>query len=147
MKNNYMMTAEDVAEQLGISKGHAYKIVKQLNQELATSGSIVVAGKIPRAFWEKKFYKLSNRTENGLGRGEKDMPAYKDEERNTWTSSFHYKDWMGKQQRKMKRGFKTKREAVEFEANFKLTANANMDMKLGAFVEVYFNNKTIPIKR
>lgn len=56
MKNNYMMTAEDVAEQLGISKGHAYKIVKQLNQELATSGSIVVAGKIPRAFWEKKFY-------------------------------------------------------------------------------------------
>lgn len=75
------------------------------------------------------------------------MPAYKDEERNTWTSSFHYKDWMGKQQRKMKRGFKTKREAVEFEANFKLTANANMDMKLGAFVEVYFNNKTIPIKR
>ena len=25
MKTNYMMTAEDVATELGISKGHAYK--------------------------------------------------------------------------------------------------------------------------
>lgn len=56
MKTNYMMTAEDVAEQLGISKGHAYKIVKQLNQELEKNGFIVVSGKVPKAFWEKKFY-------------------------------------------------------------------------------------------
>lgn len=32
MKNNrYMMYAEDISEELGISKGHAYKIIKELN--------------------------------------------------------------------------------------------------------------------
>ena len=56
MKTNYMMTAEEVAEELGISKGHAYKIVRTLNQELQDRGFIVVAGKVPRAFWETKFY-------------------------------------------------------------------------------------------
>lgn len=53
---NYMMTANDVADELGISKGHAYKMIRQLNEELEKSGFIVVAGKVPRAFWEKKFF-------------------------------------------------------------------------------------------
>ena len=56
MKTNYMMTAEDVATELGISKGHAYKLIRQLNEELENSGFIVVAGKVPRAFWEKKCF-------------------------------------------------------------------------------------------
>ncbi|MEE1007546.1 MAG: DNA-binding protein [Agathobacter sp.] len=56
MKKNYMMSAEDVANELGVSKGHAYKLIRQLNEELEASGYIVVSGKIPRAFWEKKFY-------------------------------------------------------------------------------------------
>ena len=34
MKTNYMMNAEDVANELGISKGHAYKVIRQLNAEL-----------------------------------------------------------------------------------------------------------------
>jgi len=50
------MTADDVANELGISKGHAYKMIRQLNEELQNSGFIVISGKIPRAFWEKKFY-------------------------------------------------------------------------------------------
>lgn len=56
MNHNYMMTADDVANELGISKGHAYKMIRQLNEELQNSGFIVISGKIPRAFWEKKFY-------------------------------------------------------------------------------------------
>lgn len=56
MKTNYLMSAEDVANELGVSKGHAYKVIRQLNEELKKSGFIVVTGKIPRAFWEKKFY-------------------------------------------------------------------------------------------
>jgi len=55
LKTNYMMNADDVAAELGISKGHAYKVIRQLNGELEKAGFIVVAGKIPRAFWEKKF--------------------------------------------------------------------------------------------
>lgn len=56
MKSNYMMDAEDLANELGISKGHAYKVIRRLNEELEKSGFIIVAGKVPRAFWEKKFY-------------------------------------------------------------------------------------------
>lgn len=74
------------------------------------------------------------------------MPAYKDNERGTWTSSFHYKDWTGKSQRKMKRGFATKKEAQEFEAKFKLTADANMDMLVEDFVEVYLKDKEAELK-
>ena len=55
-----MMTANDVAQALGISKGHAYKIVRELNDELEAKGFIVVAGKIPRAFWDKKFYNVNS---------------------------------------------------------------------------------------
>ena len=40
------------------------------------------------------------------------MAAYKDEQRGTWYVSFHYYDWTGKNCRKVKRGFKTKREAL-----------------------------------
>lgn len=56
MNKKYMMTAQDVVDMLGVSKGHAYKIIRQLNKELEDSGYIVVSGKIPRAYWDKKFY-------------------------------------------------------------------------------------------
>ncbi len=51
-----MMTAEDVAKELGVSKGHAYKLIRELNEELQSKGYLVVAGKVPKAFWKTKFY-------------------------------------------------------------------------------------------
>ena len=48
------------------------------------------------------------------------MPAYKDKERNTWYSSFKYKDWSGKLRSKTKRGFATKKEAQNWESWFKV---------------------------
>ncbi|SKB58368.1 hypothetical protein SAMN06296386_102297 [Lachnospiraceae bacterium] len=56
MKSNFMMNAEDVANALGVSKGHAYKVIRELNDELSDQGFIIVAGKVPKAFWEKKFF-------------------------------------------------------------------------------------------
>ena len=41
------------------------------------------------------------------------MPAYKDKAKGTWYASFYYEDWTGKKVKKMKRGFPTKREALE----------------------------------
>lgn len=29
MQKNYMMNANDVADELGVSKGHAYKLIRQ----------------------------------------------------------------------------------------------------------------------
>ncbi|MFR8315895.1 DNA-binding protein [Eubacterium ventriosum] len=57
---NYLMTANDVANELGVSKGHAYKVIRILNEELREKGFVVITGKIPRAFWEKKFYGYTN---------------------------------------------------------------------------------------
>ena len=55
-KENYLLTAAEVAETLGISKGHAYKLIRELNEELQSKGYLVVVGKVPKAFWETKFY-------------------------------------------------------------------------------------------
>ena len=58
------------------------------------------------------------------------MAAYKDEERGTWYVSFYYEDWTGAKKRKVKRGFRTKKEALNFEAEYKRTAKADMDLSL-----------------
>lgn len=50
------MTAQEVAEVLKISKGHAYKIVKKLNDELEKQGYIVIAGRIPMAYLKQRCY-------------------------------------------------------------------------------------------
>lgn len=41
------------------------------------------------------------------------MPAYKDEKQNTWYCQFYYEDWQGNKKKKQKRGFKTKKEALD----------------------------------
>lgn len=63
MNGRYMMDVEDVVDTLGVSKGHAYKIIRELNKELEEKGYIVVSGKIPRAYWDRKFYGYSTKTE------------------------------------------------------------------------------------
>ena len=51
------------------------------------------------------------------------MPAYKDEEKGTWFCEFRYKDNRGNTRKTKKRGFKTKKEALEYERFFLTTAN------------------------
>lgn len=65
------------------------------------------------------------------------MAVYKDTERGTWYTSFHYKDWTGKDRRKMKRGFSTKKAALDWEASFLRTKASSMDMTFGEFFTVY----------
>ena len=65
------------------------------------------------------------------------MAAYKDEQRGTWYVSFHYYDWTGKNFRKVKRGFKTKREATEWERHFRMKEAADLDMTFEEFVQAY----------
>lgn len=39
------------------------------------------------------------------------MPVYKDGNSGTWRDQFYYTDWTGRNHKKNKRGFKTKKEA------------------------------------
>lgn len=65
------------------------------------------------------------------------MAAYKDEARGTWYVSFHYNDWTGKNKRKLKRGFRTRREALEYEQKFLLQQATNLDMMFADFYKLY----------
>lgn len=65
------------------------------------------------------------------------MAAYKDEKRGTWFVSFHYNDWTGKNCREVKRGFKTRREAVEWEQHFLMKEGSDLDMTFSEFVAAY----------
>ena len=62
------------------------------------------------------------------------MPVYKDKERDTWFCKFNYKDWRGETKTKLKRGFRTKKEAQEWEREFLQVQQADMDMEFGKFV-------------
>lgn len=46
MKSDYMMNAYDVAIELGVSKGHAYKVIRKLNAELEACGNCIKKGEI-----------------------------------------------------------------------------------------------------
>lgn len=74
------------------------------------------------------------------------MPVYKDEKRNTWYCKCNYRDWLGESKSKMKRGFVTKKEALEWEREFLQRQSARMDMKLSSFVDVYFEDKSPRLK-
>ena len=50
------ITASELASMLGISIGQAYKIIRKLNQELEKNGFLTIAGKIPRRYFEKRWF-------------------------------------------------------------------------------------------
>ena len=50
------LNANDVSEYMGISMPMAYKIIRSLNEELKAQGYITIAGKVSRAYFERKVY-------------------------------------------------------------------------------------------
>lgn len=50
------LRVKDVAEILQCSESHAYKIIKDLNDELKKKGKIVIAGRISRKYFEERLY-------------------------------------------------------------------------------------------
>ena len=74
------------------------------------------------------------------------MPVYKDKKRGTWYVRFKYKDWMGKNVSFWKRGFATKREAVQYEFDYKSKQRGMLNMTFGQFVELYKEDRANRIK-
>lgn len=68
------------------------------------------------------------------------MPAYKDDATGKWYASFKYRDWTGANKRKIKRGFATKRAALEWQRAFLDKAAGAPDMTLGALHDLYMND-------
>ncbi len=64
------------------------------------------------------------------------MPAYKDKN-GKWLVSFYATDWTGKRGRKFKRGFNTKREALDYERKFLCKTTGDLGMTFETFVDLY----------
>ena len=53
---NQFMRADEVAKELGISRSFAYKLIRQLNQELKARGFLTIAGRINRDYLRERLY-------------------------------------------------------------------------------------------
>lgn len=56
MQREMFVTADNVANDLGVSTGFAYKLIKRMNEELKAQGYITIAGRISRKYYEERFY-------------------------------------------------------------------------------------------
>lgn len=68
------------------------------------------------------------------------MSTHKDEKNGTWYVMVRYHDWKGTKRQKCKRGFATRREAQEWERNFRLQTEGDPDMTFEAFLKLYEND-------
>ena len=59
------ITVSELAQVMGVSNGHAYKLIREMNTELKKQGYLTIAGKLPRAYLKKCLYGFSTAAEGG----------------------------------------------------------------------------------
>lgn len=63
----YLLGRDDVMEILECSPNHAYQVIRRLNEELQGMGYEVESGKVPRAFFETKYYGFADMSKDQEG--------------------------------------------------------------------------------
>ena len=61
---NRFIRAEEVADELGVSKPYAYKLIRQLNEELKDKGFITIAGRVNRQYFNERLYGAERKEED-----------------------------------------------------------------------------------
>lgn len=56
MTEKRYVNAKELAEILGCSVSHSYKIIKRLNSQLDDQGYVTMAGKVPLRYVDEKLY-------------------------------------------------------------------------------------------
>ena len=64
---NQFMRADEVAKKLGISRSYAYKLIRQLNQELKERGFLTIAGRINRDYLRERLYTAESGVKQNVG--------------------------------------------------------------------------------
>lgn len=54
MENTSFMRVEEVAQELGISRSYAYKIVQRLNAELKEKGILTISGRVNKQYFMER---------------------------------------------------------------------------------------------
>lgn len=58
MSQKRLVDADYVRESLGVSRATAYRVIRELNAELESSGVRTIPGKVNLAFFEEKYFAL-----------------------------------------------------------------------------------------
>lgn len=61
MNQKMFISAEEMATELGISKSFAYKLMREMNEELQKKGYLTIAGRVSRKYFEEKFYGMERK--------------------------------------------------------------------------------------
>ena len=64
---NQFMRADEVTKELGISRSYAYKLIRQLNQELKERGFLTIAGRINRDYLKERLYASESGVKQNVG--------------------------------------------------------------------------------
>lgn len=56
MGKELFITAERVAEDFGVSKGFAYRMIREMNKELESQGYLTVAGRVSKKYYLERIY-------------------------------------------------------------------------------------------
>ena len=57
---NKFIRADDVAQELSVSKPYAYKLIRKLNEELKAKGFITISGRVNRQYFYERLYGAGN---------------------------------------------------------------------------------------
>lgn len=59
------ITASEIAEAMGVSNSMAYRIIRELNNELKSQGYITICGKVSRKFFRERYYGFEDEATRG----------------------------------------------------------------------------------
>ena len=131
MAEKDIIRAKEIAEILDVSEGYAYRLIRELNKELQKQGFRTISGRVSRSYFEEKMrYKKSSQ------KGER-MAVRREKGKKTQLVQTSYVDLEGNRRGTTKRGFKTQREAQEWEAELKKRSTSCMGMTMNSFYERY----------
>lgn len=98
-----LIGADEVAKRLGVSKGTAYRIIRDLNADMKAEGKKTISGKVDEGKFMSPILPM-------LQEGARTMSVRR-EENDTWTAQVWYRDARGHRRQTIKRGFETEDEA------------------------------------
>ena len=61
----YLMTVDEVMEELNVSKTLAYKLMREMNEKLQAHGYTTLHGRVSRRFFEEQFYGMGDTYNKG----------------------------------------------------------------------------------
>ncbi len=62
-EKSFYYSADDISSMLNVSPSYSYRIIVDLNNELKELGFITISGRVPKAYFHKRFYLEKNNIE------------------------------------------------------------------------------------